>query len=126
MHEKFDRERFDISSGDRVRVDDVAFGHEEHGTLYVDIERTSLGKRFVRQITSRGNTSAKRYGVYADACYFLRERSSGRYFFLEKDARGFYLYGDRFLEAQSYLHDEAGLVAAWLIARESRTPHRDA
>jgi hypothetical protein len=114
MPEVFDTNRFEVIVADDVHIAEDA----KRDGLDVHIEPCALGKRFVRRLTVGGHTTAKRYGIYAEQCYFLREWATGRYFFLEMDARGFYLYSERFLGAQAYLRDEARVVRQWLADLE--------
>jgi hypothetical protein len=93
----------------------MSFEHERRGALDVCIESSALGTRFSRQVTIEGRMNPKRYGVYTEGCYFLRERSTGRFFFLEQDAHGFHLYSDRFLGADALFSDEAMRIRQWLV-----------
>ena len=72
---------------------------------------------FVRQMTIERAAGPLRQGVYGMACFFLQERSTGRFFFLERDARGFYLHDEDFFGASTYLRAEVEPVEAWLAGR---------
>lgn len=114
MSRAFPTLRFELIDTDRVHIASYRFGRGWRGELDVWVEPGAAGNRFSRQITAGGETNAARHGVYAKACYFLRERATGRYYFLEEDGRGFFLYGDDFFGAQAFLGYEARTVAGWL------------
>jgi hypothetical protein len=122
MSSAFDAGRFELVDTDRVHVAGHRFGRGRRGELDVWVEEGAAGTRFSRQITAGGGTNAARHGVYTDACYFLRERSTGRYYFLEADGRGFFLYGDDFFGAQAFLGRQAGAVAGWLAQNAPQSP----
>ena len=82
---QFDTERFDLLTEDRVCVADYQFGHNRHGQRDVWIESSDKGKRFLSQIISEGETYAVRKEIYTNQCYILREKSTGRYYFLDRN-----------------------------------------
>ena len=114
MSKQFETERFDLVQTDRVHIDDYSFGHSRRGELDVWIESSRLGKRFLRQVTVHGQVNAVNHGAYTTECYFLRERATGRIYFLDRDARGFYLQSDLFFGAEAFLGEEARKITTWL------------
>ena len=114
MIREFDTNRFDLLDTPRVHITGHRYGHDDGGDLDVWTVKEDAGTAFVRQITVHGEVSPRTQGVYSLACFFLREKHSGRDFFLEKSARGFSLASDEFFGAESYLGAEAERVDAWL------------
>jgi hypothetical protein len=90
------------------------YGHNRRGELDVWTTRGETGTAFVRQMTIDGVAGPLRQSPYGTACFFLMEKTTGRYFFLEKDARGFYLHSEDFFGAKTYFRAEAVKVEAWL------------
>jgi hypothetical protein len=129
MRKEFDSEQYDLVDADSVHVSDYAFGHKERGALDVWTTTGETGTAFVRQTTLDGSSGPLRQGVYGAECYFLRDKTTERYFFLERDIRGFYLHSEDFFGARTYFGDEAAKVDAWLAgrpaarARETRRRH---
>ena len=114
MNKVFEAKRFELLTTDRIHIADHAFGHNLRGDFDVWIDSGAAGKAFVRQLTVRGHKYGVHQGVYNQECYFLLERATGRYFFLEMDARGFYLGSDRFFGADGFLGAEAVKITEWL------------
>ena len=114
MHNEFDAERFDLLSADRVHIAGHAFGHNSHGDLDVWTKTGETGTAFVHQISIDGAAGPMSQGVYARACYFLQEKATGQYFFLERDDRCFTLQAGDFFGAHAYLGAEAAKVDTWL------------
>jgi len=114
MLKEFDVERFDLVNADSVHIADHHYGHNRRGDLDVWTVKGETGTAFVRQMTIQGTVGPLSQGVYALACSFLRERATGRYFFLERDARGFYVQSQDFFGAEAFLGDEAVKVETWL------------
>lgn len=126
MHKEFDTQRYDLLDVDSVHIANHRFGRNKHGELDVWTTRGRTGTAFARRMTVDGTAGPVSQGVYTDACYFLRERATGNFLFLERDDRGFILQSDDFFGAVAYLGDEAVRVDAW-IAEHSRTgPSTDA
>lgn len=117
MNEEFDSERFDLLNVQSVHVENHAYGHNEHGDLHVWKSRGETGTAFVRQITVDGVVGPSRQSVNGTACYFLRDKASGQYFFLERDDRGYFLHDAAFFGASTYLGPRAAKVATWLAAQ---------
>jgi hypothetical protein len=117
MRKEFDKEEFDLVDTDSVHVPDHAFGHNKRGELDVWTRKSETGTAFVRRTTIDGVGGPLRQGVYGTACYFLRDKATERYFFLERDTRGFYLHSEDFFGARTYFGAEAAKVDAWLVGR---------
>src|ERR1044071_5230697 len=113
---QFDTERFDILTEDRVCVADYRFGHNRQGQRDVWIESSDKGKRFLSQITSEGEASAVRKEIYTKQCYILREKTTGRYYFLDLNDCGFWLHSDRFSGAETFFGDESVRIHRWLAS----------
>ena len=111
---QFETERFDLLKDDRVRVADCRFGHNGRGSRDVWIESSDKGKRFLSQITFQGETYAVRKEIYTKQCYILREKSTGRYYFLDLNDCGFWLHSDTFSGAETFFGDESVKIQKWL------------
>ena len=120
MRRTFEEERYSLSEATRVHLVDQRCGNYQLCEVDVWIESDPLGKRFVRQNTIHGEKNPISYGIYSQECYILREKTSGRYYFLEMAARGFFLQSDLFYGAEFYLGDEATRIREWLLAEESK------
>lgn len=112
---RFQTERFDLLTEDRVRIDDYRFGHNRHGQRNVWIETSDKGKRFLSQVIFEGETYAVRKEIYTKQCYILREKATGRYYFLDLNDCGFWLHSEAFSGAETFSGDEAVKVQKWLI-----------
>jgi len=110
----FETERFDLLTEDRVCVADYSFGHNRQGRREVWIETSDKGKRFLSQITFEGESCAVRKEIYTGQCYILREKTSGRYYFLDLNDCGFWLHSDTFYGAQAFSGDESVKIQKWL------------
>jgi hypothetical protein len=66
------------------------------------------------QITSEGETYSLRKEIYTRDCYFLREKQTGRYYFLDRNDCGFWLHGAAFSGAETFFGDEAVRIQKWL------------
>ena len=110
----FETDRFDLLAEDSVNVVDYRFGHNRQGERKVWIESTDKGKRFLSQITSEGSTCAVRKEIYTLRCYILREKSTGRYYFLDINDCGYWLHDETFSGAKSFSGEEAGRVREWV------------
>jgi hypothetical protein len=107
-------ERFDLLKDDNVCVDDYRFGHNRQGKRDVWIERSDKRERFLSQITFEGEALAVRKEIYTGRCYILREKTSGRYYFLDSNDCGFWLHSDTFSGAESFCGDESVKIQEWL------------
>jgi hypothetical protein len=114
MMNHFETDRFDYLKADRVRVADHRFGHNKHGQRDVWIERSDLGERFLSQIIFEQETYAVRKEIYTRKCYILREKISGRYYFLDLNDCGFWLHSDTFSGAETFFGDESLRIQSWL------------
>jgi hypothetical protein len=113
---QFEAERFDLLTGDRVRVADYRFGHNRQGQRDVWIESGDKGERFLSQITSEGETYTVRKEIYTKQCYILREKATGSYYFLDRNDCGFWLHGAGFSGAETFFGDESVKIQKWLTA----------
>jgi hypothetical protein len=120
MRKKFEMERYSLSEVDSVHLVDQRCGNNRRCDVDVWIESDPLGKRFLRQSTIQGEKFPVSYGIYSQECYVLQEPATGRYYFLEMAARGFFLQSDCFYGAEFYLGDEATRIREWLLAEESK------
>lgn len=111
---QFETDRFDLLNEDRVCVTDFRFGHNRHGQRDVWIETNNKGKRFLSQITSEGETYNLRKEIYTTDCYFLREKATGHYYFLDRNDCGFWLHGSGFSGAETFFGDESVKIQKWL------------
>jgi hypothetical protein len=114
MYSDFQTERFEHIKADSVQIDNFKGGYHNEGRLDVWIESTSVGKRFLSQLTTQGSKSPARTGVYTKHCYILREKSSGSYFFLDINDNGIWLFNDRFFGSENYRVDESARLQQWL------------
>jgi hypothetical protein len=120
MRKTFETERYSLSKVDSVHLVDQRCGNNKQCDVDVWIESNPLGKRFLRQNTIHGEKFPINFGIYSQGCYVLQETTTGRYYFLEMAARGFFLQSDRFDGAEFYLGDEATKIKEWLLAEEAR------
>lgn len=112
-------ERFDLLKNDKVCVEDYRFGHNRRGKRDVWIERSGKRERFMSQITFEGEALAVRKEIYSGRCYILREKSSGRYYFLDMNECGFWLHSDTFSGAESFCGGESVKIQEWLTANSN-------
>ena len=122
MRKEFDAERFDLVDADSVHLPVRAARHDGGGELDVWTTKSPAGTAFVRRSKVDGLAGPLRQGVYGTACYFLLEKATERFFFLERDARGFYLHDDEFFGVRTYFGAEAAKVDAWLAGRPAARP----
>ena len=114
-------ERFDLLKDDSVCVEDFRFGHNRQGKRDVWIERSEKRERFLSRITFDGQALAIRSEIYTGRCYILREKASGRFFFLDLNDCGFWLHNASFSGAQNFCGDESTRIQEWLLS----TPGED-
>ncbi len=114
MQKQFETERFDFVSADKVRVADYRFGRNRHGERDVWIETSGKGERFLSRIIVQGETYQVRYDVYTNRCYILREKATGRYWFLDSNDCGFWLQNETFAGAETFSGDEAAKIQKWV------------
>jgi hypothetical protein len=112
---QFETDRYAISEISSLQLVDQRCGRDKRGEVDVWIESDAFGKRFLRQDTIQGKKTAIIYGIYSQGCYFLQEKATGRYFFLEMAARGFFLQSDGFYGADFYGGNEATRIRDWLV-----------
>lgn len=114
MLKQFEPELYDFVRTDRVRVADHRVERDKQGELEVWIEAGDRGERFSSQIIVEGETYAVRKEIYTTKCYILREKATGRYWFLDKNDCGFWLQNQRFSGALTFSGDEAARIQKWL------------
>jgi hypothetical protein len=114
MIRQFETERFDLVKADKVRIDNYRFGHNRLGERDVWIENSEKGERFLSQIIIQGEPLAVREEIYTTKCYILREKATGRYWFLDMNDCGFWLHGESFSGAETYFGDESVRIQNWL------------
>jgi len=114
MRNHLETERFDLLKTDKVCVADYRFGHNRQGKRDVWIERSDKGERFLSQITLEGEALAVRKEIYTGRCYILREKTGGRYYFLDQNDCGFWLHGAAFSGAQTFCGEDAVRIQEWL------------
>jgi hypothetical protein len=114
MPNQFETDRFDLVKADNVRIADFRFGHNRHGERDVWIETGAKGERFLSQIIVPGETYAVRTEIYTTRCYILREKATGRYWFLDQNDCGFWLHNEQFSGAEMFFGDEAISIQNWL------------
>jgi hypothetical protein len=66
------------------------------------------------QIIIQGETCAVRKEIYTTKCYILREKATGRYWFLDKNDSGFWLHEEHFFGAETFFGDESTIIQNWL------------
>jgi hypothetical protein len=115
MLKEFETERFDLVKADRVCIGNYQFGHNRQGERDVWIERSEKGERFLSQIKVQGGSYSVRKEIYTEKCYILREKATGRYWFLDKNECGFWLHGESFSGAETFFGDESTKIQKWLI-----------
>jgi hypothetical protein len=116
MMNRFQTERFDLLTEDRVRVSDYQFGHNNRGQRDVWIERSDKGERFLSQISFGGDAYAVRKEIYTKRCYILREKAAGHFYFLDLNDCGFWLHNESFSGAETFFGDESVKIQKWLTA----------
>jgi hypothetical protein len=114
MSKNFETERFDFVKAERVQVAEYRFGHNELGTLDVWIESNDKSKRFLRQISVKGKAYNLHTGVYTKNCYILQEKATGRYFFLDMNDTGIWLFNSSFFGAETFNMTESIKIQKWL------------
>ena len=114
MIKQFETGRFNLVKADKVRIANYRFGHNREGERDVWIENTEKGERFLSQIIFQGTPLGVRQEIYTTKCYILREKATGRYWFLDLNDCGFWLHGENFSGAQTYFGDESVRIQNWL------------
>ena len=117
---QFEQDGYELVTTERVHITDHRLGHNQQGELDVWIESGEEGKRFLSQITVGGNPYAVRKEPYTKACYILRERGTGRYWFLDENIRGFWLQNESFFGARTFGGAESLKIRSWLAQEENR------
>jgi len=112
---QFDTERFYLLTEDRVCVADYRFGHNRQGQRDGWIESSDNGERFLSQITFQGGACTVRKEIYTRKCYILREKTTGRYYFLDLNDCGFWLHNETFFGAETFSGDESVKIEEWLM-----------
>jgi len=114
MLKQFEPELYDLVRADRVRITNYRFGRDKQGEINVWIEVGDRGERFSSQIIVQEETYAVHKQIYTTKCYILREKATGRYWFLDKNDCGFWLQNQRFSGALTFCGDEAAKIQKWL------------
>lgn len=114
MMRRFETERFDLVKADKVRISNFRFGHNQEGERDVWIESGEKGERFLSRIVVQGNPMAVRTEIYSTKCYILREKTTGRYWFLDVNDCGFWLHSESFSGAETFSGDESVKIQDWL------------
>src|ERR1051325_1694278 len=115
MNTQFEIDRFELVHADKVHIANHQFGHNQQGELDVWIEGNDKGERFLSQLQIRGDLCAVRKEVYARKCYILRDKATGRYWFLDKNDCGFWLQNASFYGAKTFSGDESAKLSRWLM-----------
>ena len=114
MLKQFETERYDLVKANRVRVTNFRFGRNRQGERDVWIEISDKGERFLSQIIVQGETYTVRKEIYTTKCYILREKETGRYWFLDMNDCGFWLQNESLSGAKAFSGDEAIKIQKWL------------
>ncbi|MCI0489415.1 MAG: hypothetical protein L0229_22710 [Blastocatellia bacterium] len=114
MLKRFETERYDLVKADKVRVANFRFGRNRQGERDVWIETSDKGERFLSQIIVPGETYSVRKEIYTKKCYILREKATGRYWFLDMNDCGFWLQNETLSGAETFSGDEAVKIQKWL------------
>ncbi len=114
MIKQFETERFDLVKTDRVRISGHRFGHNKQAEMDVWIDKSDSGERFLSQIIFEGKTYVVRKEVFTTRCYILREKATGRYYFLDKNDCGFWLHTESFFGARNFSGDESVKIQRWI------------
>lgn len=115
MSNQFAADTYELVKATGVHIADHRFGHNQQGALEVWIESSDKGSRFVSRLTVAQESCAARNEVYTQECYILRNRSSGRYWFLDRNNCGFWLQDEHFFGAQTFTGSEAAKLQDWLV-----------
>ena len=118
--DQFEGDAYELVTTERVYIADHQLGHNQQGELDVWIEAGEEGKRFLSQITVGGNPYAVRKEPYTKACYILRARDTGRYWFLDENIRGFWLQNESFFGARTFGSAESLRIRSWLAQGGNR------
>lgn len=114
MLNHFETAEYEFINAERVHIVNHHFGHNREGEMEVWIESGANGKSFMSQLTVRGEVLAVRQEVYTKQCYILRSRTTGRYWFLDQNACGFWLQNESFFGAQTFSAAAAVTIQEWL------------
>jgi hypothetical protein len=114
MQKQFDTGRYDLVDADAVRVLDYQFGRNKQGEREVWIERDDKGERFTSRLIVLGVPYPVRHEIYTGKCYILRERGTGRYWFLDRNDCGFWLQNDSLQGVITFTGDEPERIQEWI------------
>ena len=118
--QQFEQDAYEVVAAERVHIADYKLGHNQMAGLDVWIERGVEGTRFLSQVTVAGSPCAVRRETFTRECFILRDRRSGRYWFLDENACGFWLQNESFFGARTYTGEEALSIRSWLAQGGSR------
>src|SRR5688572_24653749 len=103
----FEKDAYELITADKVHIPDHLSGHNQQGELDVWIDSGVEGTRFNSQLTVQGNSYPVRKGAYTMYCFILRDRRTGRYWFLDENSCGFWLQNESFFGARTYTGEES-------------------
>jgi hypothetical protein len=115
MTKPFELERCELVRDEKAHIANHPFGHNRQGELEVWIECDHKGERFLSQLQVRGELYAVRKEIYSKKCYILRDRDTGRHWFLDKNACGFWLQNASFDGARTFSGEESARLDQWLL-----------
>lgn len=111
---QFETTEYDFVTAEKVHIVNHHFGHNQEGEMDVWIESSEKGMRFLSQLTVQGEIYAVRKEIYTKQCYILRASETGRYWFLDRNASGFWLQNESFFGAQTFTTDESLKIENWI------------
>jgi hypothetical protein len=112
---QFETEQFEFVNSAKIHITNHQFGHNRQGEMDVWIERGAKGERFLSQLQVQGELYAIRKEIYSKKCYILCEKSTGIYWFLDKNDCGFWLQTASFNGAKTFRGDESTKIDEWLL-----------
>jgi hypothetical protein len=115
MNTQFATEQFELVNSAKIHITNHQFGHNRQGEMDVWIEGNPKGERFLSQLQVQGELYAVRKEIYSKKCYILREKSTGIYWFLDKNDCGFWLQTASFNGAKTFRGDQSTKIDEWLI-----------
>lgn len=114
MTSSFETARFNLVKADKVKIGDHRLNNNSLSELNVWIESDGKGKRFMWQITAEGDKYPLCTGVYTRKCYILCEKASNKYFFLDMNDYGIWLFNQHFFGSENFAITEASKIDKWL------------
>lgn len=114
MNKQFEMERFNHIKATRVQIADYRFGHNQCGELNVWIESGDNSERFMWQVVVAGDSYLVNTGISTKHCHILLEKLTGRYFFLDINDSGIWLFNESFFGAETFHITETARIQKWL------------